>query len=133
MKGATMVATMQRLGVIKSYSRPATSNDNPFSEALFKTVKYCSKYPKRPFESLAQAVAWMGSFVVWYNNEHRHSGIKFVTPHQRHTGQDKEILVNRTNVYKKARSQNPGRWARDIRNWDHVQEVYINPIPVGAG
>jgi len=132
MKGSTMVATMQKLGVIKSYSRPATSNDNPFSEALFKTVKYCPKYPRKPFETLAQSITWMESFVAWYNYEHRHSGIKFVTPHQRHTGQDKEILANRSNVYKIAKTQNPGRWARGIRNWDHVQEVYINPIPVGA-
>jgi putative transposase len=127
MKGATMLATMQNLGVIKSFSRPATSNDNPFSEALFKTVKYCSCYPRRPFKDIEQAKQWMEKFAKWYNYEHRHSGIKFVTPHQRHMGLERDILDKRRQVYSEARAKNPGRWSSSIRCWEPADKVYINP------
>lgn len=128
MKGATMLATMQTLGVIKSFSRPATSNDNPFSEALFKTVKYCPSYPRKPFQSIEQCKAWMISFTEWYNKEHRHSGIKFVTPYQRHHGFEKEILVKRQCVYEAAKLKNPNRWSGASRCWEPAKEVHINPI-----
>lgn len=131
MKGATMLATMQNLGVIKSFSRPATSNDNPFSEALFKTVKYCPAYPRKPFNSLEQAKAWMENFTEWYNKKHRHSGIKFVTPYQRHHGLDKEILDKRQRVYELAKIRNPKRWSGASRNWAPENEVYINPVQEG--
>ncbi|HEN47669.1 MAG TPA: IS3 family transposase, partial [Mizugakiibacter sp.] len=91
MKGATMLATLQRLGVVPSFSRPSVSNDNPYSESAFKTLKYVPSYPKQPFESLNQARDWVQHFVTWYNTEHRHSGIRFVTPQQRHQGQDYAI------------------------------------------
>jgi len=84
MKGATMLATLQRLGVVPSFSRPAVSNDNPFPEALFKTLKYRPEFPSQPFESLETARTWVHAFVHWYNEEHRHSALKFVTPGQRH-------------------------------------------------
>ena len=131
MKGATMLATMQNLGVIKSFSRPATSNDNPFSEALFKTVKYCPAYPRKPFKSLEQAKAWMENFTEWYNNKHRHSGIKFVTPYERHHGLDKEILMKRARLYEAAKSRNPKRWSGSSRCWEPAKEVYINPVHEG--
>lgn len=132
MKGSTLLATFQQLGVIKSYSRPATSNDNPFSEALFKTIKYCPKYPRKPFEVLEQAKAWMASFVEWYNYEHRHSGIAFVTPYQRHTGEAEEILQKRMQVYQDAKNRNPERWSGKTRNWEISETVSINPIQLAA-
>ncbi len=127
MKGATMLATMQNLGVIKSFSRPATSNDNPFSEALFKTLKYCPSYPRKPFKDIEQAEQWMTKFTRWYNYEHRHSGINFVTPHQRHTGLEHEILSKRSQVYNEARAKNPKRWNCKTRCWEPVEKVHINP------
>lgn len=75
MKGATMLATLQALGVAPSFSRPAVSNDNPYSESLFKTLKYRPAYPRQAFESLLAARQWVGTFVQWYNDEHRHSAI----------------------------------------------------------
>lgn len=126
MKGATMLATLQRLGVVPSFSRPSVSNDNPYSESLFKTLKYTAGYPKS-FNSIEEAREWISGFVNWYNNEHRHSGIKFVTPMQRHTGEDKILLERRKETYKKAREKHPERWAKNTRNWDCIKEVYLNP------
>jgi putative transposase len=127
MKGATMLATLERLGVAASFSRPRVSNDNPFSESLFKTLKYCHKYPDR-FESLAEARNWMVMFMNWYNNN-QHSGIKFVTPNERHQGLDVEILKNRKEVYEQAKMKNPGRWSnRKTRNWDREEKVYLNHL-----
>jgi putative transposase len=91
MKGATMLATMQKMGIVPSFSRPSVSNDNPFSEALFKTLKYVPTYPAKPFESLDAARRWVATFCTWYNQSHRHSGLKFVTPVQRHEGLDVAI------------------------------------------
>jgi transposase InsO family protein len=127
MKGATMLATLQELGVIPSFSRPSVSNDNPYSESLFRTLKYRPEYPEKPFSDLSAARAWVGGFVAWYNHEHLHSSIKFVSPAQRHMGEDKEILDNRKRVYLKAQTKNPERWSGDIRNWDQVKEVHLNP------
>lgn len=127
MKGATMLATLQQLGVIPSFSRPSVSNDNPYSEALFKTLKYTPAYPSKPFENIEASRVWVLEFVRWYNNQHRHSGIKFVTPNDRHTGVDKMILENRKKVYQRAKASNPKRWSRGIRNWDMVTEVALNP------
>lgn len=126
MKGSTMLATLQMLGVMPSFSRPSVSDDNPFSEALFKTLKYCPQYPSQPFESLEAARAWVEKFVYWYNNIHNHSGIKFVTPAARHEGRDADILAKRTKVYELARQQNPNRWSGKIRNWKQQSEVYLN-------
>lgn len=126
MKGATMLATLNNLGVIPSFSRPRVSNDNPYSESLFKTLKYSAGYPKS-FSSIEEARDWVEGFVNWYNNEHRHSGIKFVTPMQRHTGEDKKLLSKRRETYKKAQQKNPERWSENIRNWDWIEEVYLNP------
>jgi len=127
MKGATMLATLQELGVVPSFSRPSVSNDNPFSESVFRTLKYRPEYPEKPFADISEARAWVNGFVQWYNNEHRHSGIKFTTPNERHTGKDIVILANRKLVYKKAKLANPSRWSGEIKNWDHIEEVYLNP------
>jgi transposase InsO family protein len=128
MKGSTMLATMQNLGVIKSFSRPATSNDNPFSEALFKTVKYCPSYPRKPFKDIEQAEIWMAKFTSWYNFEHKHSGIKFVTPYQRHAGLEQDILDKRVQLYERAKKSHPNRWASNTRCWKAEDVVHINPI-----
>lgn len=126
MKGATMLATLQKLGVVPSFSRPRVSDDNPYSESLFKTLKYCPEYPSRPFASLSEASGWVEKFVFWYNNIHLHSGIKFVTPMSRHEGKDIMILKNRKRVYEEAKNKNPNRWSRTTRNWDRVEKVLLN-------
>jgi transposase InsO family protein len=127
MKGATMLATLQRLGVMPSFSRPSVSNDNPYSEALFKTVKYHPGFPDKPFESLQEAREWVAGFQRWYNEEHRHSALKFVTPGQRHRGDDVVILEQRSRLYEAARAQRPERWTGSIRNWEHEGVVFLNP------
>ncbi len=127
MKGATMLATLQRLGVVPSFSRPSVSDDNPYSEALFKTLKYTPAYPSKPFDSLEDARAWVQAFTCWYNTEHRHSSIRFVTPEQRHTGADKELLQKRNKVYELAKKKNPKRWSGSTRNWQRETAVWLNP------
>jgi len=127
MKGATMLAKLQHLGIMPSFSRPSVSNDNPYSESLFGTLKYTPAYPGKPFESPANARLWVQGFVCWYNCQHRHSGIKFVTPDERHKGEDKAILEQRKAVYEAARTQHPERWSRETRNWEPIEEVGLNP------
>ncbi len=127
MKGATMLATLQELGVVPSFSRPSVSNDNPYSESLFRTLKYRPEYPEKAFEDLPASRSWVQGFVDWYNHEHLHSAIKFVTPEQRHSGEDKEILARRKQVYQQAKLKYPERWSGEIRNWDEIGEVYLNP------
>jgi putative transposase len=126
MKGATMLARLQLLGVMPSFSRPSVSDDNPYSESLFKTIKYCPMYPSKPFDSIEEAIAWVIMFIKWYNEEHLHSGIRFVTPSSRHNKQDKCILENRINVYKIAYLKNPNRWTGSTRNWGEIKEVFLN-------
>lgn len=127
MKGATMMATLDRLGVIPSTSRPAVSNDNPYSESLFKTLKYRPAYPTKPFESVDEARQWVLKFVGWYNPCHHHSGIKYVTPEQRHNGEDIVILERRKQVYEDAKKRHPERWSGEVRNWQHEAIVKLNP------
>lgn len=128
MKGATMLATMQKPGVVPSFSRPGVSNDNPFSESLFKTLKYVPAYPTKPFESVDDARQWVAKFTEWYNHTHHHSGLKFVTPEQRHNGEDKAILKKRKAVYEEAKRKHPERWSGETRNWDHDAVVKLNPV-----
>lgn len=127
MKGATMLATLHNLGVTPSFSRPSVSNDNPYSEALFRTMKYRPEYPARPFETVEQAQSWVDTFVFWYNTRHLHSSIRFVTPDDRHYGRELSLLANRQKVYAKARRRNPKRWSKGIRNWDPIKCVWLNP------
>lgn len=127
MKGATMLATLQRLGIAASFSRPRVSDDNAAVEALFRTLKYRPGYPRKPFASIAEARAWVERFVAWYNGEHLHSGIKYVTPNDRHEGRDVAILAARDAVYTNARSITPRRWSGDTRDWTPVATVTLNP------
>lgn len=132
MKGATFKATMEKLGVIPSYSRPRVSDDNPYSEALFRTLKYVPSYPEKRFESLEQARDWVKGFVQWYNYEHLHSAIGFVTPSSRHDGLDEKILAHRRTVYNQAREQHPERWSKQPRRWERPDKVVLNPAQVVA-
>ena len=127
MKGATMLSTLQKLGVMPSFSRPSVSDDNPYSEALFKTLKYHPGFPDKPFESLQQAREWVAGFVRWYNEVHRHSALKFVTPAQRHGGEDGAILERRHALYEAAKARRPERWSGSSRNWEAEKIVYLNP------
>jgi transposase InsO family protein len=127
MKGATMLATLQMLGVTPSFSRPAVSNDNPYVESIFKTMKYRPQYPHKPFTDLMSARQWVGTFVRWYNDEHRHSAIGFVTPGQRHAGRDAALLARRNVVYEAAKARHPQRWSGLTRNWKPVAIVHLNP------
>ena len=137
--GHPVLATLQALGVMSSFSRPAVSNDNPFSESLFRTLKYRPAYPSprgglgSSFARLSVARQWMTDFVQWYNHEHRHSAIGFVTPGQRHAGLDGSLLRNRTSVYEAAKRRCPQRWSGPrpapgaTRNWQRVAVVHLNP------
>ena len=127
MKGETMLATMQRLGVAHSRSRPTVSNDNPYAESLFKTLKYRPQFPLKPFVDLLQARRWVTKLVHWYNEEHRHSAIAFVTPAQRHAQTDESLLKARTEVYEKARQKHPERWSKETRDWAFTTAVHLNP------
>ena len=127
MKGATMLATLQQLGVMPSLSRPSVSNDNPYSESLFKTLKYRPSYPLKAFAKVTDARDWVVSLAEWYNNEHRHSAIRFVTPAQRHESLDENLLTKRKALYETARDRNPQRWSGNTRNWQRIQTVHLNP------
>jgi putative transposase len=127
MKGATMLATLQRLGVVPSFSRPRVSDDNPFAESLFRTLKYRPEYPVDGFATLDDARRWVDAFVHWYNHEHQHSGIGFVAPADRHDGLDLEILAARRCVYARAQRRHPERWSRHARTWPRTEVVALNP------
>jgi len=125
-KSFTLLARLDALGVLASFNRPRVSNDNAYSESLFRTCKYRPDFPERGFASIEAARVWVHAFVQWYNNEHRHSALKFVTPAQRHGGLDIEILAARRRLYEEAKAAHPLRWSRQTRNWDRVTEVHLN-------
>jgi putative transposase len=122
-----MLATLRALSVMPSFSRPSVSNDNPYSESLFKTLKYRTDYPRRVFESLMAARQCVSTFVHWHNEEHRHSAIQFVSPSQRHAGLDGELLRKRSEVYEAAKAKHPERWSGATRNWAPITIVHLNP------
>ena len=121
-----MLVTLQRLGIVPSFSRASVSNDNPYSESLFGTMKYTPAYPSRPFTSLEAARAWVHRFVRWYNHIHYHSALQFVTPAERHSGRDSDVLAQRRVVYEAAKQQHPERWSGTTRNWSPVGDVWLN-------
>lgn len=126
-KATTVLAMLNWLGVKASYSRPRVSDDNAFVESLFRTAKYRPEFPEHGFADLNAARDWATGFVHWYNLEHRHSGIRYVTPAQRHAGQDHEILRARHQIYTLAREKHPRRWSGATRNWSHIDTVTLNP------
>jgi putative transposase len=115
------------LGIKPSYSRPRVSDDNAFAEALFRTAKYRPEFPLKGFADLNSARRWARRFVHWYNHEHRHSGIRYVAPAQRHVGQDGGVLSARHVLYQAARASNPRRWSGPTRNWTPIGSVTLNP------
>ena len=127
MKGASMLETLRRLGVTSSFSRPRVSNDNAYAESLFRTCKYRPDYPANGFATLVEARDWVLSFSRWYNTDHKHSGLKFTSPVQRHTDEAMAILEHRQQVYRLARERHPNRWSGEIRNWELPEKVWLNP------
>lgn len=133
MKGATMLETLYNLGITPSRSRPRVSNDNPYAESLFKTLKYRCNYQPKGFNTIDEAREWVYNFVEWYNNNHRHSGIKFLTPNQRHSNDHGlSILAKRDLVYKTAKLRNPNRWTGNTRDWTIENQVWLNPENVSS-
>ena len=128
MKSVTMKVKMEELGIASSYNRPRVSNDNPFSESTFRTLKYRPNWPSSGFKSLDEVQSWVHSFVDWYNNDHKHSRIKFVTPSQRHQGIDGVILAKRKLILEAAKEKNPLRWSGDVQNCEAEGPVTLNPV-----
>lgn len=128
MRGGLMIATLRWLGIVPSFSRPHVSNDNPYSESLFGTLKDAPTYPSR-FATLDAASQWVEQFVAWYNGRHRHSALRYVTPDERHHGLDREVLAGRHAVYQRARDRRPERWSGETRNWNPIGDVFLNPAP----
>ena len=116
LKATTVLAMLHWLGVKPSYSRPRVSDDNAYAESLFRTAKYRPEFPAKGFADIARARAWATDFVRWYNFDHRHSGIRHVSPAQRHVGEDQTILAARHELYLLARERNPARWSGTTRN-----------------
>ncbi|MGH8601253.1 MAG: IS3 family transposase [Gammaproteobacteria bacterium] len=127
MKSATLLSKMYDLGVTPSRGRPRVSNDNPYSESLFRTLKYCPQWPQDGFADLDAARAWVRDFMRWYNHEHRHSRIRFVTPAERHRDMDHQVLARRHALYQQARARTPERWSGKTRNWEPIGAVMLNP------
>lgn len=127
-KGHHLAGLLEHLGVERSHNRPRVSNDNPYSEAIFRTCKYRPGYPSGGFKTLEKAREWVYAFVQWYNQEHRHSGIQYVTPKQRHDGEDKKLLKKRKKVYEEARAKHPERWSKKLRNFEPTGAVHLNPV-----
>ena len=129
MKAQTMRMKAYELGVVTSYSRPRVSNDNPFAESLFKTCKYRPDWPTEGFSSLDSARQWVLRFTHWYNMEHKHSQLRFVTPNERHMGEDKVILANRKQTIESAKALNPARWGgREVRDCTPLPPTTLNPV-----
>jgi transposase InsO family protein len=126
-KATTVLAMLHWLGIKASHSRPRVSDDNAFIEAFFRTTKYRPQFPSKGFADLEAARCWVTEFVAWYNNDHKHSGIRYVSPAQRHAGEDRDILSKRHALYTEARAANPRRWARHTRNWQPIEVVTLNP------
>ena len=127
MKSQTLRVKLQELNIIPSHSRPGVSDDNAFVESFFRTLKYCPQWPSGGFESLEKARGWVHEFMTWYNHDHQHSKIRFVTPAQRHNGTEKEVLNKRKQVYEIAKAKHPERWSGDTRNWNPIGKVELNP------
>lgn len=126
MKGVSLLAMLYERGCKNSFSRPRVSNDNPFIESFFATVKGSVKFPGQ-FKDLEHAREWMAEFVNWYNTEHRHSGIEYFTPAQMRSGEFKRLVEIRNETMKKAREDHPERWGKKLKQWKTDYVVYLNP------
>ena len=131
-RGASMTSKlvanlMSYLGITKTHSRPYTSDDNPFSESQFKTLKYCPQFPER-FGCIEDTQTFCRAFFRWYNNEHRHSGIVRLTPQMLHYGHAEGVLKGRNKVLLEASNQHPGRFKHKVPTAGEVPvAVWINP------
>lgn len=127
MRGTTLVSFLKSMNVKVSFSRPRTSDDNPFIESFFRTLKYNPGYPLR-FRDISHAREWMAHFINWYNTEHLHSSLGFVTPQQMRKGKTSEIFTKRNEIMMQAKMENPERWgSRKTIQWIPVKEVLLNP------
>ncbi len=126
MKGTMFVEKLRELGVIQSCSRPSVSNDNPFAESLFKTMKYRPEYPYGPFNDITSAEQWVSRFTQWYNDEHLHSAIGYVTPSKRHSGDDIAILEKRKQIFSNAQQSKPERWTTEAFKWHRPNLIELN-------
>lgn len=131
-KAATFLEKLYDLGITPSNSRPRLSNDNAYSEPLFKTLKFRPGFPAAGFRTIQEARNWVLAFVHWYNTEHRHSALNYVTPQQRHDGEADQILARRQQVIEAAKAENPRRWYGDIRNFSLPESVTLNPERVAS-
>lgn len=132
MTSKTLGQLLIDLGIDKSHSRPYTSDDNPFSEAQFKTMKYAPSYPER-FETLETARVWARGFYRWYNEQHYHSGLNLLTPSSVHYGEAEQVQQQRQTVLSAAYEANPLRFAKGepvVKGAPAA--VYINPPAVVA-
>ncbi len=127
MKGSSLLETLYTLGIAPSRSRPRVSNDNPYAESIFRTCKYRPSFPYKGFETLDDSRTWVLDFVRWYNREHRHSGLNFLTPLQRHNGESEKVFSKRNKVYEEARMKHPERWSSNTRDWSLEDTVWLNP------
>ena len=126
MRSGTVSELLEYIGIIKSHNRPYTSNDNPFSESQFKTLKYCPQFPER-FENIKTAEAFCQRFFDWYNCKHYHSGIQYLRPHDVHYGNAKAVLKRRHNTLLDAYYANPLRFNNKVPKERVLMPVYINP------
>jgi putative transposase len=127
MKSQTLQMKLYELNITTSHSRPRVSNDNAYAESLFRTLKYVPQWPSSGFRTLGEARQWVEKFTHWYNEEHRHSGIRYVTPGQRHRGEDNALLKQRDDLYRMAQKAHPERWSGRTRNWQPEGPVTLNP------
>ena len=127
MKSQTFRAKLDELGISQSFSRPRVSDDNAYVESFFRTLKYAPAWPAKGFETLEEAREWVQRFMQWYNHQHQHSKILFVTPAQRHQGEERKILAHRSKVYAAAKAKHPERWSGKTRNWNPIGNVTLNP------
>ncbi|MBN2851676.1 MAG: IS3 family transposase [Clostridia bacterium] len=126
MKGVTLLGLFYDLGICNSYSRPRVSDDNPFIESWFKTMKYDVSYPGK-FKNVEEARCWFSAFVNMYNTSHSHSGMNFITPAQIRNGEYQKIARNRNNVMLEAKARNPIRWVNEVKQLPEEHVVYLNP------
>ena len=126
MKSKGVAFLLADLGITKTHNRPHVSNDNPYSESQFKTLKYCPEFPKR-FGSIQDARQFCQGFFNWYNREHRHTGIALLTPEQVHYGLADEVQNTRTQVLQSAYKRYPNRFKGKIPKIPQLPEaVWIN-------
>ena len=127
MKGITLCAFYYQLGIIPSFSRPRVSDDNPYIESFFKTTKYQAGYPKC-FHSLKESREWFSNFIHWYNYEHKHSNLQYVTPMEKRKGKHIGIFENRNSVLEKAKLNHPERWgSRNTKQYEVRKVEVLNP------